>query len=82
MADLSEQAALVQVVERLTGIFAGVPAERIRAEVSAASAHFAASPIRDFIPLLVERRARAELVRAGLVEGGSSALAGPESLAS
>jgi hypothetical protein len=61
MADLSEQAALTHVEERLTSTYADLPPERVSAIVQKARARFDQSPIRDFVPLLVERRARAEL---------------------
>lgn len=65
VADLSEQAALAKLEERLTSRFAGVPPDRIASVIDAAHARFKQSPIRDFVPLLVERRAREDL--AGLV---------------
>jgi hypothetical protein len=64
MSDLSEQVALARLEERLTGIYAGLPADRVSAAVQDARARFDQSPIRDFVPLLVERRVRAQLAAA------------------
>ena len=56
---------MVEGVERrLANHYADVPAERISAIVRGAYAQFEQSPIRDFVPLFVERRARAELAKA------------------
>jgi hypothetical protein len=64
MADLSEQAALRQLEERLTSKYAAIPAERVVSAIHSAYREFEAVPIRDFVPLFVERRAQAELGRA------------------
>lgn len=64
MAGLGEQAAMKQLEERLTSKYADLPAERVSAAVQNARARFDQSPIRDFVPLLVERRVRAELADA------------------
>jgi len=61
VADLSEQAAIAKLEERLTSTYADLPPDRIAAAVQGARARFEQSPIRDFVPLLVERRVRAEL---------------------
>jgi hypothetical protein len=61
VADLSEQAAMAALEQRLSSKFADLPPDRIAAAVQGARARFERSPIRDFVPLLVERRARAEL---------------------
>jgi hypothetical protein len=61
MADLSEQAALVQLEERLASTYADIPPDRVSTAIQKAHARFERSKIRDFVPLLVERRARAEL---------------------
>lgn len=41
--------------------FTEVPAEKVSATVAAAHQHFIASTVRDYIALLVERRASGEL---------------------
>ena len=61
MADLSEQAALRQMEERLAKTYAEIPAERVTSAIHAAYREFDAVPIRDFVALFVERRARVEL---------------------
>jgi hypothetical protein len=65
MADLSEQAAMTHLRERLARTYAEIPPERVAAAVQHAQARFEKSPIRDFVPLLVERRAREELCAPG-----------------
>jgi len=64
MAEISEQTMVEEVERRLANHYADVPAERISAIVRGAYARFELSPIRDFVPLFVERRARAELAKA------------------
>ena len=64
MAEISEQTMVEGVERRLANHYADVPAERISAIVRGAYAQFEQSPIRDFVPLFVERRARAELAKA------------------
>ncbi|MCD7438915.1 hypothetical protein K4B79_11845 [Streptomyces lincolnensis] len=63
MADKArEDDAIRGVVERLTHIFSAThsPAE-VQAAVARAHASFTDRPVRDFVPVLVERRARALL---------------------
>jgi hypothetical protein len=64
MAQISEQTMVEEVERRLAGKYADVPAERISTVVRRAYAQFEHSRIRDFVPLFVERRARAELAEA------------------
>jgi hypothetical protein len=64
MADLSEQAAMAQLEQRLTSKYADVPPDRVASAIRQAQARFERSKIRDFVPLLVERRAHAELAGA------------------
>lgn len=59
----TERELIDDVQKRLADRFAQLPAERVSAAVDQAQARFAQSTIRDFIPLLVERRVAAELVR-------------------
>lgn len=56
VAQLSEQAALDDMERRLTTIYDDVSPNVIAAAVQNVRAHFDDSPIRDFVPLLVERR--------------------------
>lgn len=57
----TEREQIDAVQKRLADRFAQLPAERVSAAVDQAQARFAQSTIRDFIPLLVERRVVAEL---------------------
>lgn len=63
MADKEREAEAVRgVVERLTEAFSATrsPAE-VEAAVAEAHASFASRPVREFVPVLVERKARALL---------------------
>lgn len=61
----SDEAVLIERVERrLAGRYDHVSAERISVAVANAWKAFEQSSIRDFVPLLVERRAGAELSNA------------------
>ncbi|MET9913497.1 hypothetical protein ABZZ74_43230 [Streptomyces sp. NPDC006476] len=60
MADKArEDEAIRGVVERLTGVFGAThrPAE-VEAAVAKALASFTDRPVREFVPVLVERKAR------------------------
>lgn len=61
MATATEVTLINQVQERLASEFAHLPAEDVHAAVRRAYARFDAKPIRDFVPLFVERHARSEL---------------------
>ena len=61
MAELSEQATLRLIEERLARTYTELPTERVVAAIHAAYREFDAVPIRDFVALFVERRARVEL---------------------
>ena len=61
MANLSEQVALRQLEDRLSSVYVDIPTDRIQSAMRSAQARFEDSKIRDFVPLLVERRVRAEL---------------------
>lgn len=63
MSGIDEHVMVEDVERRLTASYADVPPERINSIVQDAHAQFDHSPIRDFVPLFVERRARAELAR-------------------
>jgi hypothetical protein len=58
-----EARALEEVVERLVTRFPDVAEDRVREIVRAAHEEFANRPIRDFVPVFVERAARNELGR-------------------
>ena len=61
MAKKSEREVLGEVVQRLMGEFSRLPVGLIATAVEDAYMHFEQSVIRDYIPLLVERRTRNEL---------------------
>ena len=63
MAEISEELMMADVERRLTSKYGHLPPDQISAAVQDARARFALSPIRDFVPLLVERHARAELTK-------------------
>jgi hypothetical protein len=60
-APAAEAQAVGRVAEALRTRFPQVPAEAIAAKVRSAHDEFAGAPIREFVPVLVERRVRAEL---------------------
>jgi hypothetical protein len=59
--ELSEQQIMDQIADRLSDIYRDVPAETVSRLVHVHHSRYDGRPIRDFIPLFVERRARAEL---------------------
>lgn len=56
---------IAEVQRRLSSRYADIPADQVSRAVQAAQARFAQSPIRDFVPLLVERHARDQLAHVG-----------------
>ena len=64
MAIEDEAHAIDEVVDRLVERFPDIPPSTVREVVEAQVAQFAGSPIRDFVPVLVEHEAL-ELLRAG-----------------
>jgi hypothetical protein len=63
-----ESRELNEVVERLLQQFPDMQEERVRSVVTVAHERFAGNPIRDFVPVFVERSARDELSRTVPVE--------------
>ena len=63
VAQISEAQLIDELVARLTRSYAHLPHDQVCIAVRDALARFEQSPIREFVPLLVERRARAELSR-------------------
>jgi hypothetical protein len=61
VVDATEWAAIQQVVDRLKQIYPAVPEDTVATVVLHDHARFDGRPIRDFVPLFVERRARQEL---------------------
>ena len=63
----SEAAQVNEVRERLVRKFSHIPEDQISATVAQAHSRFEHSSVRDFIPLLVERRAKLALGQAPAV---------------
>jgi hypothetical protein len=61
--ELSEQAIINQLTERLVLKYPAVPPDTVATVVRGIHARFDGRPLRDYVPLLVERRARSELVK-------------------
>ena len=57
----AERQAIDRVVEALRARCPGVPAEVIARKVGHAHDRFSDAPVREFVPVLVERQVRAEL---------------------
>jgi hypothetical protein len=60
-----ESRELNEVVQRLLERFPEMQEERVRSVVAKAHEKFVNNPIRDFVPVFVERAAREELSRSG-----------------
>ncbi|MDR3660173.1 MAG: hypothetical protein P4L86_07175 [Mycobacterium sp.] len=60
---MSEELQMSEVLTRLVSQYPSCDPSDIACAVQRARDCFASSPIRDFVPLLVERRVRKELVR-------------------
>ena len=65
MIALSEQQIIDQLAQRLADAHETVAPDRVAAVVHEEYARFSGRPIRDFVPLFVERNAKAELSRLG-----------------
>jgi hypothetical protein len=63
MRATDEATAIGHIVQRLTATFPEVPSHDVTRVVHNALIRFERSPIREFVPLFVERRARGELSR-------------------
>jgi hypothetical protein len=61
--ELSEQQIIDQIAERLTGVYPEVSSEAVSRLVRKEHARFEGRPIRDFVPLFVERCAKAGLAK-------------------
>lgn len=57
----NEQQIVAQVAERLRALYPSVPSDTVAAVVEDKYARFDGRPVRDFVPLFVERYARSEL---------------------
>jgi hypothetical protein len=58
---LSEQQIIDELAGRLVDVYAGIEPKHVSRIVHEEYARFEGRPIRDFIPLFVERKAKAEL---------------------
>ena len=61
--ELTEQTIIEQLVARLAEKFPAVSGDKVAEVVNARYARFNDRPIRDFIPLFVERGARSDLAQ-------------------
>jgi hypothetical protein len=68
MVSNSETHVFLEIKDRLSAEFASVPPARVDTVIGDARESFSASRVRDFVPLLVERRARHELTRIAAVD--------------
>jgi hypothetical protein len=59
--ELSEQTVIDQVVGRLTSRYPAISQSTVERVVHDVHARFDGIPLRDYVPLLVERSARSEL---------------------
>lgn len=58
---IDEDEAAQDIIDRLATRFPHVPAQRIVDAVNEARHHFERARVRDFVPVLIEREARARL---------------------
>ncbi|MGW4099574.1 three-helix bundle dimerization domain-containing protein [Mycobacterium sp. NPDC004974] len=63
MVRISEEIMIAELLIRLGAAYPDASDEDITGCVHRAQERFQSSPIREFVPLLVERRARSELAR-------------------
>jgi hypothetical protein len=61
--ELSEQTVIDQVVARLTSRYPAISEPTVAGVVRDVHSKFEGRPLRDYVPLLVERHARSELDR-------------------
>jgi hypothetical protein len=65
MVESSELTAIEQLVERLRETFPALPPDRVTQVVHHNHARFDGRPVRDFVPLFVERGSRKQLSQLG-----------------
>ena len=75
MVRLSEQDIIEQVAGRLVASFTNATPAEVNRIVLEEYARFAGRPVREFIPLLVERNAKAELSRLAAADRTTSGTA-------
>jgi hypothetical protein len=56
-----ENRAIDEVVDRLAKLFPEIPVEEVATAVCQVQPEFDGAPIREYVPLFVERRAKARL---------------------
>jgi hypothetical protein len=61
--ELSEDQIIDQLADRLAQDYPKVPADEVVRVVHDKHAHFTGRPVRDFVPLFVERHAKKELTK-------------------
>ena len=61
MRQMSEETRIAELIGRLADIYAELPSAQVASVVTDALAHFDGAPLREYVPLLVERRAHKEL---------------------
>jgi hypothetical protein len=59
----AEDVAIKQVVDRLSATFPQVPSDTVTSVVAHQHSRFDGRPLRDFVPLFVERGSRSELAK-------------------
>jgi hypothetical protein len=63
--ELSEQTVIDEIVERLTSRYPAISKATVEGVVHDVYARFDGRPLRDYVPLLVERNAKSELEQLG-----------------
>jgi hypothetical protein len=66
VSDSSERTVIDRMVDRLAKRYPSVPGEKVADVVNDCYSRFEGRPIRDYVPLFVERGARAQLARLAL----------------
>jgi hypothetical protein len=69
---IGEEALIDEVHQRLAQKYTHLSPSDVSAAVDAALMNFERSSIRDFVPLLVERRASAQLAKGGVAQAVES----------
>jgi hypothetical protein len=69
VVELSEQTIIEHLVVRLTNRYPGISESVVAGVVHDVYSRFEGRPLRDFVPLLVERHARSELDRLHAMSG-------------
>ena len=67
---MDEQLQLGEVVERLATRYRGLPPAKVAEVVGDIHATFAGAPLREFVPLFVERKAKTALTELSVPHGG------------